>query len=343
MGSGPSCPLVRFPLIDTRDAIALGRFLASEYGVEKFDLFGREDAFRVRISSLDLGRIRLAYSTCSVRSEIAFPADDTIRLHFAMTGTGEARLGSIRLRLSEHNAVVTPAYVELHECLEESFERLVVRTSEPALRRKLEAILGTGLDAPVRFEIVGDLDHPDIGMLREFAIAIARSQTCVAQASPTVKAELGQTWLLALLSGAPHNYSTAMAVEPRAAGPRQLNSAIDYIELNWRGPLLVEDIAAAAGVSARSLFKAFKVVKGVTPMAYVKTIRLEKAHRMLAGAGASTTVAAVALSCGFNNAGHFARDYREAFGEPPSATLARARTVMRPRSRIKGRTRVSRK
>jgi AraC-like DNA-binding protein len=341
MTPGPNCPLVRFPLIDTRDAIELARFLASEYGVEKFGLFDREDEFRVRISGLDLGRIHLAYSTCSVRSEIVFPADDTIRLHFGMGGSGEARLGSIRLRLSEHNAVVTPAYVELHECLEESFERLVVRTSEPVLRRKLEAVLGIEMDAPVRFEIVEDLGHADIGMLREFAIAIARSQTFVAQASPTVRAELGQAWLQALLCGAPHNYSAAMAAEPRAAGPRQLNSAIDYIELNWRGPLLVEDIAAAAGVSARSLFKSFKAAKGVSPMAYVKAIRLEKAHRMLVGAGAPTTVVAVALACGFHNAGHFARDYRKAFGEPPSATLARARTLMRTRSRSGERTGVN--
>jgi AraC-like DNA-binding protein len=334
MTPGP-CPLVRFPLIDTRDATELARFLASEYGVEECDLFGREGDFRVRISSLDLGRIRIAYSTCSVRSEIVFPADDTVRLHFGMGGSGEARLGTTRLRLSEHTAVVTPAYIELHECLEESFQRLVVRTSELALRRKLEALLGIKIDAPVRFEIAGNLDHPDIGMLREFAITIARTQTCVAQASPIVQAEIGQAWLLALLSGAPHNYSAAIAAEPRTAGPPQVSRAIDYIQLNWRGPLLVEDIAAAAGVSARSLFKSFRAAKGVSPMAYVKAIRIEKAHQMLLGADAATTVAAIALTCGFHNAGHFAKDYRDAFGEPPSATLARVRTMMRCRRRIR--------
>jgi len=33
----------------------------------------------------------------------------------------------------------------------------------------------------------------------------------------------------------------------------------------------------------------------------------------------------VAFNCGFGNLGHFAREYREAFGELPSETLARAR------------------
>jgi len=35
-------------------------------------------------------------------------------------------------------------------------------------------------------------------------------------------------------------------------------------------------------------------------------------------------VTAVAFACGFGNLGHFARDYREVFGERPSMTLARA-------------------
>ena len=37
------------------------------------------------------------------------------------------------------------------------------------------------------------------------------------------------------------------------------------------------------------------------------------------------SVIQVALKCGFQNPGHFARDYRNSFGELPSVTLQRAR------------------
>jgi transcriptional regulator GlxA family with amidase domain len=94
---------------------------------------------------------------------------------------------------------------------------------------------------------------------------------------------------------------------------------------------MIEDIAAAIGVSSRSLFKTFRKSLGVTPMAYARTVRLRKANKMLLQADRATTVGAVALACGFLNAGHFAKDYREEYGESPSVTLARARTLMRSR------------
>jgi transcriptional regulator GlxA family with amidase domain len=57
-------------------------------------------------------------------------------------------------------------------------------------------------------------------------------------------------------------------------------------------------------------------------MAFVKSIRLQHAREMLQSAETPTTVVSTASACGFLNPGHFARDYRLAFGELPSATLA---------------------
>jgi transcriptional regulator GlxA family with amidase domain len=46
---------------------------------------------------------------------------------------------------------------------------------------------------------------------------------------------------------------------------------------------------------------------------------------MLEQADSQSSVIQIALKCGFQNAGHFARDYRVTFGELPSATLQRAK------------------
>ena len=53
-------------------------------------------------------------------------------------------------------------------------------------------------------------------------------------------------------------------------------------------------------------------------------MKLRRAREMLSAAATETSVTAVAFVCGFGNLGHFARDYRETFGERPSETLARA-------------------
>ena len=78
-------------------------------------------------------------------------------------------------------------------------------------------------------------------------------------------------------------------------------------------------------VSSRSLFKSFRAARGYTPMTFAKMIRLKHARQLLGSGDSKASVAGVAFTCGFGNLGHFARDYREAFGELPSQTLARAR------------------
>jgi transcriptional regulator GlxA family with amidase domain len=60
-------------------------------------------------------------------------------------------------------------------------------------------------------------------------------------------------------------------------------------------------------------------------MEYVKSVRLKQAHRLLQESDTATSVTGVALLCGFNNVGHFARHYRDAFGELPSKTLLTAK------------------
>jgi AraC-like DNA-binding protein len=54
---------------------------------------------------------------------------------------------------------------------------------------------------------------------------------------------------------------------------------------------------------------------------------------MLQRADRSTTVLGIALKCNFQNQGHFARDYRLAFGERPSDTMELARRRAPPGGR----------
>jgi transcriptional regulator GlxA family with amidase domain len=73
------------------------------------------------------------------------------------------------------------------------------------------------------------------------------------------------------------------------------------------------------------LFKAFSKTYGISPMMFVKKLRLEHARRFLTTPDARTSVTGTAFACGFSNLGHFARDYHNIFGELPSQTLIRAK------------------
>jgi PAS domain S-box-containing protein len=103
---------------------------------------------------------------------------------------------------------------------------------------------------------------------------------------------------------------------------KAIRDVMRHIEANWNRPLSIADIAREHGVSPRSIHKHF-AAKGTTPMNFVKRMRLERARGRLGSPTAKTSVTGVAFECGFTNLGHFARDYRQAFGELPSETLRR--------------------
>ncbi|GLQ06083.1 helix-turn-helix domain-containing protein [Sneathiella chinensis] len=89
-----------------------------------------------------------------------------------------------------------------------------------------------------------------------------------------------------------------------------------FIEQSVDRPCSLSDIAAFANATPQYLTRIFKRDMGQTPVAYLWTVRSQKAVRMLRNSGLS--VAEIAYSCGYENANHFSRHIREKFGVPPT-------------------------
>ncbi len=89
-------------------------------------------------------------------------------------------------------------------------------------------------------------------------------------------------------------------------------------------PSIVE-ICTQTGTSARTLQYAFREVMQLTPVTYLRILRLNKVRNALSAATTvDTTVTRTATDWGFFHLGEFARDYQQLFGEYPSETLSRA-------------------
>jgi AraC family ethanolamine operon transcriptional activator len=139
-----------------------------------------------------------------------------------------------------------------------------------------------------------------------------------------------------LVSAARQVMRAAEGVAPAAPGrpavPREriIARAAERLEARAGDRVSVGDLAAAAGVSQRTLRTAFQDYLGVGPVRYM---RLRQLHRVRGGLRAAdpaaTTVTAVASQYGFWELGRFARDYRALFGEPPSETLRRPGPTVR--------------
>ncbi|MEY3402500.1 MAG: hypothetical protein AN487_17825 [Anabaena sp. CRKS33] len=87
-------------------------------------------------------------------------------------------------------------------------------------------------------------------------------------------------------------------------------------------PLTLQKLCEELETSSSALSCGFQEVFGISPMAYIKIQRLNGVRRALTNANPNTiTVMNVAQEWGFWNAPHFAKDYKEMFGELPSKTL----------------------
>jgi AraC family ethanolamine operon transcriptional activator len=112
---------------------------------------------------------------------------------------------------------------------------------------------------------------------------------------------------------------------PRAAREAQriVLSAEDFLVTRLDTPIYTSQLCNALSVSARKLHDAFLATVGMSPHAYLKSRRLILARRALQQEGGDpSSIKSVALAHGFWHLGHFARDYRQFFGEMPSATRA---------------------
>ena len=105
--------------------------------------------------------------------------------------------------------------------------------------------------------------------------------------------------------------------------PQPLRRALAFVDEHAGDPITLDEIAAAARLSPRGVQAAFRRHLDTTPLAYLRGVRMERAHRDLQGAepGDGVSVATLAAKWGFTHLGRFAVDYRRRFGTYPSQTL----------------------
>ncbi|OBA57241.1 hypothetical protein A5647_24550 [Mycobacterium sp. 1100029.7] len=143
---------------------------------------------------------------------------------------------------------------------------------------------------------------------------------------PMVGMPFVESLIHGLLLAAEHPYRAALDGQAREPGPRAIRAAIDMIEAEADQPLTVSVLAERSYVSVRSLQKGFRDHLGVTPMGYLRDVRLRRAHQMLLESDSSrVTVATVASRWGFTNVGRFAAAHAARYHESPSKTLRRSR------------------
>jgi AraC-like DNA-binding protein len=206
------------------------------------------------------------------------------------------------------------------------FEHVSIFMEPGALSGTLAGLIGAPADHELKLDRSGDDLRSDARLSRRLIKLLVEEFADEASGvSPLLSAELEQTILVAFLYGNRSNYSRLLEDQPARVAPWQIRRVEEYIEANWDQPIAIEALAIVANASARSIFHSFREQGRLSPMKFVKQVRLRRAREMLVKPALHTTVTSTACACGFGNLGHFASDYHRVFGETPSATLSRAK------------------
>jgi AraC family ethanolamine operon transcriptional activator len=204
-------------------------------------------------------------------------------------------------------------------------------------------ILGLAIDADVLEAHARQVEHRDIaavfGTSSVFSPGAARldefrrvllSVLQALDANPTAlqfgqaQRVLEQTMLGAVVAVV--NDDTA---SPDLAHPRRrhiVDSAKEFMRARITETITVADLCIALGVSRRTLQYSFKEVLGINPVRFLRAMRLNGVRRDLKNVGErARSVQDAAANWGFWHLGHFVTEYKQMFGELPSATMRRNR------------------
>ncbi len=96
----------------------------------------------------------------------------------------------------------------------------------------------------------------------------------------------------------------------------RLGRLLSWIEASLACPLALSDLAAQAGMSERSLLRAFRSALGTSPHAYIRNLRLSRAAQRLADYP-DESITEIALACGFGDSNYFIRSFHQFSGMPP--------------------------
>ncbi|TYQ09713.1 UNVERIFIED_ORG: Transcriptional regulator containing an amidase domain and an AraC-type DNA-binding HTH domain [Gordonia westfalica J30] len=297
---------------------AVSRVLAPHRLGGDFELHG----IRSRLNSITLGDITVGYLTYGRAVSLDIPGDALTAYHVDIPVAGRAqtiyRDGSVSATPAV-GAFYSPGQpARIH--WEEGCAQICIKYSISALEGELETLLDRPIRRPIIFDRSVNVGTVDGTRWLDTIMLMDRSADLLAH--PVMAKRLESLLVDGLLFGHRHNYSDELRNSGPGGRPKAVQQVIDYIEADPAEPMSVGDLAKISGLSVRALQLSFQRSLGMSPMAYLRDVRLARAREQLLRApSGSMTVTRVAHDWGFLNPGRFTAQYRQKYGESPSETL----------------------
>ena len=111
------------------------------------------------------------------------------------------------------------------------------------------------------------------------------------------------------------------SVALRDSRGHRISAVLRYMQENFRRAISVEQLAERASMSSSAFHHNFKSMTSLSPLQYLKTLRLHHARLLMLQQGMSAGDASHAV--GYNSPSQFSREFKRLFGTPPLRELKR--------------------
>lgn len=319
-------PLAAHALFQSNDLDETRERVAEVFCPHRLETVGRGARLDARQHHLRGERLSLNYIEYGAKSLIAPGELDRFYLvQIPLSGGAMIANGAGSYYSGPQVAAVLNPHRPTTMIWEAGTAQVLLQIDRQAMMDHLSAQLGARADHALTFDGPLDLTGGPGAALRRlvlYLVAEADAGRC-----PVGQGMMGRQVESVLMSGLldsrRHDYAAHLGRVRAAPRPRHLRLAEGYIEAHLHRALTLEEVAAAAGISARALQLTFRQHRGTTPLAWARNRRLDRAHAdLMAGRGPVTDVA---LNWGFAHLGRFAETYRARYGLSPRDTLLAAR------------------
>lgn len=273
-------PLDRFPIIHTTSADAVCDALARIYAEPTLRLDPGVKSLDARLHEFQLRSVQLAFGAYGGSVRLDFPAVDSFVHLLPLRGHGEIVSGkkSAVLAGARTCAIVSPESGYTGHYLHD-YEHLVLKIDAGALESKLAVMTGATINAPLRMDLEPDGGQHAMILRHYLPILAGLLNESVAPPPSWWLAQTEQLLMVMFLCGHRHNYSHLLEQEAPDPAPAQVRKAEDFIAENCEKAISLEDLATVSGVSAFSLFRAFRKTRGYSPFEFASRLRSGSARR----------------------------------------------------------------
>ena len=285
---------------------------------------GAADAFSFDLTVVQLGPLTIGDLAYGVDVSTGLGYLDAYQLNVPLAGHVQARQHGARTAAGPGWATLFRPYGAVDQPLiSGGCHQIATKIDASALEVALAELLGHPVQGPLRIPLGNDFTTGPgrslVRMLQFVHAELDNPNGLIHQ--PLVASRLWSCVLTGVLLATDHQYRAELAGSAPPSRPRHVKLAIDYIEADPGRAITVRDLARTAGVSVRSLQEGFQRHTGMSPMTYLRRLRLAKAHEDLRNPDSvGRTVTEVAHRWGFLHVGRFAAAYRAQYGNPPSRT-----------------------